>query len=83
MLKLVPLPAALALLMATTTGVVFSLMGTTLTRKLVMAMGFPMSELKNWLLSAVNSSGAVSPEMRASDVDEQLAAEYRWALERL
>ena len=51
---LVPLPAALALLMATTTGVVFSLMGTTLTRKLVMAMGFPMS----WLLLSSASVGA-------------------------
>eukprot|EP01139_Manchomonas_bermudensis_P024745 Amastigsp_a843329_7.p3 type:complete len:106 gc:universal Amastigsp_a843329_7:402-719(+) len=29
-------------------------------------MGAPISVLKNWLLSAVNSSGAVSPLMRAT-----------------
>src|SRR5690606_26986967 len=31
-----------------------------------LAIGPPMSVLKNWLLSAVNSSGAVSPLMRAT-----------------
>ena len=30
-----------------------------------LAMGWPMLVLKNWLLSAVNSSGAVSPDTRA------------------
>ena len=31
-----------------------------------LAIGAFMSPLQNWLLSAVNSSGAVSPEMRAT-----------------
>ncbi|MEI9904911.1 MAG: hypothetical protein WDN06_13785 [Asticcacaulis sp.] len=30
-----------------------------------LGIGWVMSGLKNWLLSAVNSKGAVSPEMRA------------------
>lgn len=44
------MPAAVPLLVGATTGVVFSTMGSTLTRKLVMALGFPLSW---WLLTGV------------------------------
>ncbi len=44
------MPAVMAVLLGTTTGVVFSTMGSTLMRKLVMALGFPLSW---WLLTGL------------------------------
>ena len=46
--RAVGLPPAVTLLLATTTGVVFSLLGSTLPRKLIMALGFPLSWALLW-----------------------------------
>lgn len=50
----VGLPPTATLLLATTTGVVFSLLGSSLPRKLIMALGFPLS----WGLLIGASAGA-------------------------
>lgn len=50
----VGMPVALVLALATTTGVVFSLLGSTVWRKAIMALGFPLS----WLLLQSPAVGA-------------------------